>query len=55
MCILGDHELLQHPTLELTYTLVELMYTLGDAEAAAAPDTGAAVHSRGVGAVYMPW
>jgi len=39
-------ELLRHPTLELTHALGELMYALGDAGAAAAPHTGAAVHSR---------
>jgi len=41
-------ELLQHPTPELLCTLedVELMYTLGDAGVAAAPHTGAAIHSQ---------
>jgi len=38
-------ELLRHPRLELTHALGELMYALGDAGAAAAPHTGAAVHS----------
>jgi len=39
-------ELLRHSTLELTHALGELMYALGDAGAAAAPHTGAAVHSQ---------
>jgi len=50
-------ELLRHPTQELPCTLedVELMYALGDAGAAAAPHTGAAVHSRGGGADVRAW
>jgi len=42
-------ELLQHPTLELSCNLedVQLMIALGDAGLAAAPHTGAVVHSRG--------
>ena len=44
-------ELLRHPTLELTHVLRELMYALGEAGAAAAPHTGAAMHSRGGEAV----
>jgi len=41
-------ELLLHPTPELPCTLddVEVMYALGDAGVAAAPHTGAAVHSQ---------
>jgi len=39
-------EQLQRPTPELTHALGELMYVLGDAGAAAAPHTGAAVHSQ---------
>jgi len=41
-------ELLRHPTPELPCTLedVELMYALGDAGVAAAPHTGAVVHSQ---------
>jgi len=39
-------ELLRHPTPELTYALGELTFTLGDPGAAAAPHTGAVVHSQ---------
>jgi len=48
-------ELLRHPTLELTHVLGEPIYALGDVRAATAPHNGATMHSRGVGAVYMPW
>jgi len=44
-------ELLRQPTLELTHALGELIYVLGDAAAAVAPNIGAAMHSQGGGAV----
>ena len=50
-------EFLRHPTLELPCTIkdVELIYVLGDAGVAAAPHTGAAMHSRGCGADVHTW
>ena len=39
-------EQLRRPTPELTHALGELMFALGDAGAAAAPHTGAVVHSQ---------
>ena len=39
-------EQLRRPTPELTHVLGELMFALGDAGAAAAPHTGAVVHSQ---------
>ena len=39
-------EQLRRPTPELTHALGELMFMLGDAGAAAAPHTGAVVHSQ---------
>jgi len=46
VCALGDEEQLRRPTPELTHVLGELMFALGDAGAAAAPHTGAVVHSQ---------
>jgi len=46
VCVLGDEEHLQHPTSELTHAFGELMFALGDAGAAAAPQTGAVIYSQ---------
>ena len=61
-CALGElcvclvmTEQLWRPTPELTCVLRELMYALGDAGAAVAPHTGAAVHSQGCGADVCAW
>jgi len=61
-CALGElyarlvmTEQLRRPTPELTHALGEPMYALGDAGAAAASHTGAAVHSRGCGADVRAW
>jgi len=61
-CALGElcaclvmTEQMRRPTPELTRALGELMYALGDAGAAVAPHTGAAVHSQGCGADVRAW
>ena len=46
MCAFGGEEQLRRPTPELMHALGELMFVLGDAGAAAAPHTGAVVHSQ---------
>ena len=46
-------EQLRRPTPELPHALGELMFALGDAGAAAAPHTGAVVHSKDAIAVFI--